>query len=103
MSRGNFIRCNKAFMAHGVECRLPFMEDELVDRAIQSNLKQSPSGKKLLKLAARGIVPDFIIKRQKETFQGSANVSAHQAAINQSPIKAYNHEAKNIFGYRPTS
>jgi len=103
MSRGNFIRCNKAFMSHGVECRLPFMEHELVDRAMQSNLKESPSGKKLLKSAARGIVPEFIIKRQKETFQGSANVSAHQASINKSPIKTYNNEAKNIFGYRPTS
>ena len=34
MSRGNFIRCNKAFMAHGVECRLPFLDRELVETVL---------------------------------------------------------------------
>lgn len=102
MSRGNFVRCNKAFMAHGVECRLPFMEDDLVDRAIQSSLSYSPAGKKLLKRASTGVVPDFIIKRKKETFQGASNLSSYLSKKYTSPIKEYNNESKRIFGYRPT-
>jgi asparagine synthase (glutamine-hydrolysing) len=72
MARGNFVRCNKAFMAAGVECRLPYMGRALVELALGLPKVQCPPGKKLLKLAAAGFVPDRIIRRPKETFQGAA-------------------------------
>lgn len=99
MSRGNFIRCNKAFMAHGVECRLPFMERFLVEGAINMGKTASPVGKKLLKRAVEGIVPSFIISRQKETFQGAAGSSREAASIFTNPIKSYNNTIREFFGY----
>lgn len=101
MSRGNFIRCNKVFMAHGVECRLPFMEQKLVESAIQMDLSESPAGKVLLKSAAKNVVPSWCIKRPKDTFQGGSGLSKTIENQISSPIKYYNSELKKIFGYLP--
>lgn len=101
MSRGNFIRCNKAFMAKGVECRLPFMEQSLVESAINLGKTQSPTGKKLLKDAFRDTVPSWVIKRTKDTFQGGSGVSTEVNTFIASPIKYYNTELKKHFGYLP--
>ena len=75
MSRGNFVRCNKAFMAAGVECRLPFMEQELVERVILLNKTESPLSKGLLKKAAKLILPKWVVSRTKDTFQGGSGVA----------------------------
>lgn len=101
MSRGNFIRCNKAFMAGGVECRLPFMEQRLVEAAVQLSKKDSPPGKKLLKTAAKELVPSWVIKRTKDTFQGGSGVADAIAKRIHSPIRFYNAELMQRFGYRP--
>lgn len=101
MSRGNFIRCNKAFMAGGVECRLPFMEQRLVEAAVQLGKRESPPGKKLLKDAARGLVPAWVLKRTKDTFQGGSGVADAIARRIHSPSKFYNAELMKRFGYRP--
>jgi len=103
MARGNFIRCNKAFMAHGVECRLPFMEQALVESTIQLGKKESPPGKKLLKEACRGVIPAWVVNRTKDTFQGGSGVSVSIAGRIASPIKYYNSELRNLFGYLPVN
>lgn len=101
MSRGNFVRCNKAFMTAGVECRLPFMEQALVEMAVNLNKKQSPLAKGLLKEAAKELLPNWIIKRPKETFQGASGVSAAVATQISSPTIFYNNELRKQFGYLP--
>jgi asparagine synthase (glutamine-hydrolysing) len=101
MSRGNFIRCNKSFMAGGVECRLPFMEQQLVESAVQLGKRDSPPGKKLLKDAARGLVPAWVVKRTKDTFQGGSGVADAIAKRIHSPVRFYNAELTKRFGYRP--
>jgi asparagine synthase (glutamine-hydrolysing) len=101
MARGNFIRCNKVFMSAGVECRLPFMEQELVEQSCQLGKAESPPGKVLLKEAARGLVPDWIIKRSKETFQGASGVADSCAKLFPSPVKRYNQALSERFGYIP--
>jgi asparagine synthase (glutamine-hydrolysing) len=101
MSRGNFVRCNKAFMAGGVECRLPFMEQCLVESCVQLGKRDSPPGKKLLKDAAKGIVPSWVIRRTKDTFQGGSGVANAIAKQIHSPVKFYNTELTRLFGYRP--
>jgi len=101
MSRGNFVRCNKSFMAGGVECRLPFMEQGLVELAVQLGKKDSPPGKKLLKDAVRGIVPAWVVKRTKDTFQGGSGVADAITKRIHSPIRFYNAELTKQFGYRP--
>lgn len=101
MSRGNFVRCNKAFMSHGVECRLPFMEQGLVEAAVQLGKKASPVGKGLLKEAVKHIVPSWVINRAKDTFQGGSGMSDAIAKQIANPIRFYNSEAKSRFGYLP--
>lgn len=101
MARGNFVRCNKAFMAAGVECRLPFMEQPLVESAIQLSKANSPPGKGLLKTAARSLLPSWVINRQKDTFQGGSGMSDTVAGQVANPIVFYNTELRKAFGYLP--
>lgn len=101
MARGNFCRVNKVFMAHGVEGRLPFMERELVELVLGLGVKDCPPGKKLLKEAVRGLVPDWVIARQKETFQGAGGMISACAGLYESPIVEYNRLAREMFGALP--
>lgn len=99
MSRGNFPRVNKVGMAHGVECRLPFMQTDLVELALCATKEESPPGKKLLKAAAAGLVPDWVIKRPKETFQGAVGTAS--AALPYGGVSTYNQHARDRFHFLP--
>lgn len=98
MARGNFVRCNLAFMAAGVECRLPFIETALVETALAMSKADCPPGKKALKAAARGVVPDWIISRQKETFQGGAGMDDAAAAAVADPAGFYRSVIGTAYG-----
>ena len=99
MSRGNFIRCNKAFMAHGVECRLPFLDRELVEGVLAMSKADCPPNKGALKVAAeREGVPRAVTRRPKETFQGGAGMDVHAARVLGNPARFYRAEAVNTYG-----
>jgi asparagine synthase (glutamine-hydrolysing) len=57
-------------MDHALEARTPFLDHELVElaAAIPPELKLAHGGKGVLKDAARGIVPDAVIDREKGYF-----------------------------------
>jgi asparagine synthase (glutamine-hydrolysing) len=57
-------------MAWGLEARVPFLDHELVELAIQipPDIKLKSGGKHLLKLIARGLLPDTVIDRPKGYF-----------------------------------
>jgi asparagine synthase (glutamine-hydrolysing) len=101
MARGNFMRVNKVFMAAGVEARLPFMHRPLVATALAAGLGECPPGKRLLKRAAQGILPDWVARRPKDTFQGGTGVAAAAAKLIANPVRFYNAEARRVFGYLP--
>ena len=101
MARGNFVRCNKAFMAGGVECRLPFLDRRVVESAVNWDRAGSPPGKRALKEAARPLLPGWAIRRRKETFQGAGGAAAAAAKIFDSPARAYNRYARAQFGHIP--
>jgi asparagine synthase (glutamine-hydrolysing) len=64
-------KVDRASMAHGLEVRPPLLDNALVDRAfsLPSRYKvRRRTGKYLLKLAARGNIPDDIIDRPKKGF-----------------------------------
>ncbi len=63
-------RVDNMTMAHGLEARTPFLDHELVELAARCppELKLAEGGKGILKAAARGIVPDEVIDRQKGYF-----------------------------------
>jgi len=98
MARGNFVRCNKAFMAYGIECRLPFMDRALVEGVVNLRKADCPPGKKALKKAASGIIPESVIKRPKDTFQGGSGVSREAAKVISNPGRFYRAEIKKIYG-----
>lgn len=98
MARGNFVRCNKAFLAAGVECRLPFLERELVESVLCLGKAACPPGKELLKRAAAGLLPAWVARRPKATFQGGSGLSAAAARAVASPVRFYNAEVRRHFG-----
>lgn len=69
----NFPRCNKVFMSRGVECRLPFLNENLVEDALSwsmQTVRGDPSVDKLvMREAFNGILPKSVIKRNKVAFQ----------------------------------
>lgn len=103
MARGNFSRVNKVGMRYGVECRLPFMQTDLVHMAVNATKEESPPGKKLLKeAAALAGVPARIISRPKETFQGSVGTAgAAGRLLVGNPTTTYNRLAREAFGHLP--
>lgn len=103
MARGNFVRCNKAFMAAGVECRLPFMERALVETVLAMSKADCPPNKRALKKAAAGIVPDWIIRRTKDTFQGGSGMDEAAARAVANPKRFYRSEILSAFGPSATA
>lgn len=71
--RKNFARCNKVFMAHGVECRLPFLSTQLVEDALslpQAVVQDGKSRPKaVLQDAHEAMLPSSILRRPKLAFQ----------------------------------
>lgn len=98
MARGNFVRCNKAFLSAGVEVRLPFMEPALVEAVLAATKDECPPGKRLLKRMARGVVPASVIRRPKATFQGASGMAAAAARSVPSPTRFYNETIRTRFG-----
>ncbi len=77
LSYRNYIRNNKAFMAHSVEVRLPFANTNLVEYALNlpAEIVYDPKNEKqLLKLAMKNILPDYILQRQKLGFQDGLGI-----------------------------
>ena len=69
------MRVDKISMANSIETRVPFLDEDLVEFALQipSALKfKNGEPKYILKKAAEGIIPDDIIYRKKWGFCGSA-------------------------------
>ena len=98
MGRGNFVRCNKAFMAAGVECRLPFIESGLVETVLAMSKAQCPPGKKALKAASAGYVPGWVISRTKDTFQGGAGMNTAAERVLPDPAAFYKSVIRTAYG-----
>lgn len=66
------LRANKSMMAHGVECRVPFLDTRFVDYAMSLDpahkLCDSQMEKMILRKAFGHLLPDSIANRQKEQF-----------------------------------
>ncbi len=63
-------RVDNMTMAWGLEARVPFLDHELVELAMQipPSLKMADGGKGILKKVARGMIPDGVIDRPKGYF-----------------------------------
>ena len=101
--RKNFARCNKIFMKYGVECRLPFLNTELVETALGMeqdivwNTKSRP--KAVLQDSYVNLLPEQIIKRPKMAFQDGMGIKEEfKKVLDKSPKVYYNETYNKIFG-----
>ncbi|MBA3746408.1 MAG: hypothetical protein H0W96_02825 [Solirubrobacterales bacterium] len=89
-------RVDNMTMAFGLEARTPFLDHKLVDLAATCppELKLAGGGKGVLKAAARGVVPDAGIDRQKGYFpvpalthlEGAAEPNRHLTRLDGSKL-----------------
>ncbi|GLS84262.1 asparagine synthase B [Paraferrimonas haliotis] len=73
-------RANKAMAAWGLEARVPFLDKEFIDIAMQFNpdakmIKNGRIEKQALRDAFADMLPDSIVKRQKEQFSDGVGYS----------------------------
>lgn len=92
----NLQRCDRMSMAHGLEVRVPFLDNsELVDYAMKLPVefkinKSRKIEKWVLREAFRDLLPESIIDRRKEKFADGAGIGAivgHWAATNSLPVE----------------
>ncbi len=91
-ARKNFPRANKAFMAHGVECRLPFLHPSIPEFALSLpreavQLRGRP--KAVMQEAFRGLLPDEVVDRPKMAFQDGVGMKAAAACAVGRPVQFY--------------
>ncbi len=101
--RKNFARCNKIFMKYGVECRLPFLNTELVETALGMeqeivwDTKRRP--KAVLQDSYVNLLPDQIIKRPKMAFQDGMKIKDQfKLVLDKEPKKCYSEIYNSTFG-----
>jgi asparagine synthase (glutamine-hydrolysing) len=100
----NFPRVNKAFMAHSVEGRLPFLDPDLVTLALSMprpavQNADSPTGRKaVLQDAYRGRLPPAVISRPKVAFQDGLGLKQAITAQLPNPVRYYRAELRRIYG-----
>jgi len=99
--RKNFARCNKIFLSHGVECRLPFLDRELVPLAL--SLRREAVGnkahpKEVLARAYDRELPDDVLRRPKVAFQDGLGLKDHAARAVADPARFYRAEFSRTYG-----
>jgi asparagine synthase (glutamine-hydrolysing) len=102
MGRSDLMRVNKTLFSAGVEPRTPFLDRDLIAEVLPLGVRECPAGKGLLKRAARGMLPEDVIRRTKLTFQGGAGVAdAMDVRLAGRQRREYNEMARGIFGGLP--
>lgn len=104
--RKNFARANKVFMRHGVECRLPFLDQDLVSTALGLTREQvtrgrpdSPASRKVvLQDAVEDLLPGRIVRRSKVAFQDGCGLKRACESVVANPQRFYRAEHRSAFG-----
>lgn len=103
--RKNFARCNKIFMAHGIECRLPFLNPRLVEYALRLPQHVVQEGRRypkaLLQAACADSLPPAICSRPKIAFQDGLGLKAAIAQKYPQRERFYRAEYVRHFGPLP--
>lgn len=102
MHQGGLQRVDRTTMAHGLQARMPFLSEEMVElgMAIPASLKRADEThpeKQLLREAFRGWLPDDILWRKKAQFgDGSGAVDALSREISSSVTVADLEAGKDV-------
>lgn len=100
--RKNFARCNKVFMAAGIECRLPFLSTGLVELALalpQEIVQRGKSRPKaVLQDSHAKLLPKRIVTRQKLAFQDGLGLKDECRKAAADPRAFYQGVWSELFG-----
>lgn len=100
-ARKNFVRCNKIFMAHSIECRLPFLHTPLVEYALSLRADAVQNGKSKPKAVMQegftGVLPYSVTHRAKVAFQDGLGLKAAITHVLSNPEKFYRAEYANQY------
>ena len=99
------LRANKAMAAWGVEARVPFLDKEFIDIAMEIDPKNKMIGpdkmeKSILRKAFQGYLPEEIINRQKEQFSDGVGynwIDTLKSIVDEKISDSEFQDAKNIF------
>lgn len=101
-ARRNFPRVNKAFMAHGVEGRLPFLDPDVVDLALSLPQRAVQDGKSrpkaVLQRAYAGRLPESVTTRPKVAFQDGLGLKQLISQTLSDPARYYRAEHRRLYG-----
>lgn len=100
-ARKNFPRSNKIFMAHSIECRLPFLNPSVVEYALSLPQIVVQDGrsrpKAVLQDAFVGCLPDYVTRRPKVAFQDGMGIKVAIAQSYPNPKRFYDAEYKSLY------
>ena len=100
----NLQRCDRMSMAHGLEVRVPFLDDpELVDYALSIPVDLKIRGtqrveKWILRRAAQHLLPQSIVLRRKSKFAAGSGLGEHLAHYAESAISDTAFKAEREIG-----
>lgn len=100
----NFPRVNKAFMAHSVEARLPFLDPDLVTLALSMPMDtvrdaDTPARRKaVLRDAYTGALPTSVTHRAKVAFQDGLGLKPEITRALPNPTRYYRAEHFRLYG-----
>jgi len=98
--RKNFARCNKVFMARGVECRLPFLCTSLVEAALslpRATVQLPRRPKAVMQEAFADLLPPRVVARRKLAFQDGMGLKVEMAGAVHDPARYYRAEFRREF------
>lgn len=100
-ARKNFVRANKIFMAHSVECRLPFLNTALVEFALSLPQAVVQAGKSrpkaIIQDAFKGRLPDAVTRRPKVAFQDGMGIKDAIRRVLPNPERFYHAEYSRLY------
>lgn len=100
-ARKNFARCNKIFMAHSIECRLPFLNTGLVEYALSLPVEAVQDGKgrpkAVMQNAFDGKLPSSVVHRPKVAFQDGLGLKEAIERVLPTPQTYYRREYAKQF------
>jgi len=100
-ARKNFVRCNKIFMAHSIECRLPFLNTGLVEYALSLPVGAVQDGKSrpkaVMQDAFSGRLPASVVHRPKVAFQDGLGLKEAIEHVLPTPQTYYRREYAKRF------
>lgn len=99
--RKNFPRCNKVFLSHGVECRLPFLHPALVEYGLSLPPEVVQPKRRIKRVLVEALLrrgmPPAVAERKRVAFQTGLGIAGAIEEEFGNPTQTYNDMHRRIF------